>query len=170
MSTLKEVHFNEAIKRKYPEGISLIISFDKYNNRFNIMPACWVMSTSHNPPMFAISIGNQRYSLTTIKESRKVVISFPSKFQTEAMVFCGSHSGKNFDKVENTDLVAIKGSSQEFMLLDNACANFECNLENEILTGDHTIFSLRVLKSYVNPECESRLYSFGNGKYDTVNQ
>ena len=50
------------------------------------------------------------------------------------------------------------------VLLADAVANFECELESDLATGDHVIFVGRVVASHVNEdEGVRRLYTLAQG-------
>lgn len=48
--------YEAAIARKYPEGVAIAIAKDP-QGKHNPITLCWLMRTSHEPPMLAISVG-----------------------------------------------------------------------------------------------------------------
>jgi len=89
---MKEVSFEEAWKRKYPEQVSWAVSVDS-EGKADIISLGWCMPTSFEPPMIAISVGKTRYSHQLISESQEFVVAFPilllfSKEDSTQALFC----------------------------------------------------------------------------------
>ncbi len=60
--------FNEAILKKYPEQVVIVLAREK-TGRVNPITIGWFMFTSHDPLMLAFSVGKTRYSLGVIREA-----------------------------------------------------------------------------------------------------
>jgi flavin reductase (DIM6/NTAB) family NADH-FMN oxidoreductase RutF len=157
-----EIPFDEAIIRKYPEQIVIVLVKEK-SGRVNPITVGWTMLTSHIPPMMAFSVGNKRYSLEILKEARDFVIAFPSEEQKEAALLFGTKSGRDTDKLNISELSTVPASIVDCVLLSDAVANFECSKERIIPTGDHMIVVGKILASHVNTEPVKRIYNVGKG-------
>jgi flavin reductase (DIM6/NTAB) family NADH-FMN oxidoreductase RutF len=163
---MREVKWDEAIKRKYPEPVVLVVSCD-LNGKPNVMPAGWSMVTSSRPPMLAVSIGHSRYTHELIKKTNEFVIVFPSEEMKNLIDPLGSCSGRNVDKFAKYSIETIKSKYVKPPLIKDSVACFECKVAGELITGDHTIFAGEVLASYVSDKCKYRLYNF-SGKYEII--
>jgi len=161
---MRKVLAEEALKRKYPEWIVLVVAADQ-EGRADVMPAGWCMVTSGHPPMLAVSIHPQRYTHKLLREAGEFVIAFPSVGQGPAVWYCGSHSGRHVDKIANTDLELLPASEIKAPLIKGAVANFECRLVSQMDTGDHTIFVGKVVAAHVEDEAPGRLVNFGDFRY-----
>ena len=158
----KQVTYEEAIKRKYPEPVAYAIAKDQAD-KANPITLGWVMSTSHQPPMLAISVAFQRYSYDAIRHSKCFTVVFPSEKQGNEALFFGTQSGRDTDKLREYGTKTDPAVKIDSVILPDAVANFECVLEGELETGDHVIFAGRVVASHVNTEQISRLYTIGPG-------
>ena len=157
-----QTEYGEAMGRKYPEQIAIAIARDP-QDKFNLITLGWIMITSGDPPMLAISVGLTRYSLEAIRHSRQFVISFPSVQMTDDALFFGTHSGRDTDKLAARQTPTQPATKVDGVLLADAVANFECELESELTTGDHVIFVGRVVAAHANQDASvSRLYSRGD--------
>lgn len=157
----KPVTYTEAIARKYPEAIAIAIAKDA-EGKHNPITLGWVMCTSHEPPMLAISIGLTRHSLETIRQAKAFVVSFPSAAQKKEALFYGTNSGRDMDKIAKFGGKTQPATKIDSVLLADAVANFECELDGELLTGDHVIFAGKVVASHANEDSEiGRLYTTG---------
>ena len=162
--------YEQAMARKYPEPIAVAVVKDM-RGKPNPITLGWVMNTSIDPPMLAISIGRKRYSLEAIRQARAFVVSFPSTSMTDDMLFFGTKSGRDLDKLAARGTKTQSAQKVDGVLLADAVANFECKLEAELQTGDHFILVGRVVASHMNPDPSvRRVYSLGNEQFGGVEQ
>jgi len=157
---MKEIPVEQAWKRKYPEQVALATTVSK-SGKSNVIALGWAMPTSFEPPMAAISVGKSRYSHQLLVEVPEFVLCFPSVHQKDAMVFCGTHSGRDHDKFAETGLQAVPARRVRPPVIDGSVAAFECRVTASLETGDHTIFAGEILSAYVNDEPVPRIYNFG---------
>jgi len=151
--------FDAAIARKYPEAVAIAIAKDAAD-KYNPISLGWVMSTSHQPPMMAIAIGLQRHSLKAIRLSKEFVISYPSSAMGEDVMFFGTNSGRDMDKLAERKTPTQPATEIDCVLLADAVANFECVLDSELVTGDHVIFAGRIVAAHENTDpAARRLYT-----------
>lgn len=137
--------------------------------KYNPITLGWSMIASGQPPMMAISVGLTRHSLSAIRTSKQFVISFPSIVMVDDVLFFGTRSGRDVDKLAVRHTPTQPAKEIDCVLLADAVANFECVLESELRTGDHIIFVGRVLVSHTNKdESVRRLYSLGGGELGGV--
>ena len=83
--------------------------------------------------------------------------------QADEPMFFGTHSDKDMNKLEKFGTAASPAVEIDSVILDDAVANFECFLEGQLVTGDHVIFSGRVVVSHVNTEPKGRSYTLNTG-------
>jgi flavin reductase (DIM6/NTAB) family NADH-FMN oxidoreductase RutF len=155
-----------AIAKKYPEQLVLVTCVDT-NGRPNVMTAGWTMFCSGNPPMVAVAIGKTRYTHDQILASKEFVLAMPAEGMKEAVVLCGTRSGRDTDKFKEAKLTPLAGLQVKAPLVDECVVNLECRLEGTLETGSHTIFAGRVVQAWVTgaqPE-PKRLYNLGKREF-----
>jgi len=154
--------YEDAKERRYPEQIAIAIVKDAAG-KYNPITLSWAMRTSLEPPMVAISVGIERHSAGALRHSRAFVLSWPSsKMQTDVL-FHGTKSGADLDKLAECGTVSAPATKIDGVLLADAVANFECKLVSEHATGDHIIFVGEVVASHVNADATvRRLYTLGD--------
>lgn len=157
---MKPVSRSEAIGRKYPESVVLIVTRDT-DGSTNVMPAGWSMFTSGDPLMLAISVGLSRHTHEVLERTDELVIAFPSRAQTEDIVFCGSHSGSEVDKIAESGLEPLPADEVSPPLLEKATACFECRKGPSMQTGDHTIFANEVVATHASDTYTERVKNLG---------
>ncbi len=158
----KQVEYGQAIRTKYPEQVVIAIAKDK-NGKANPITLGWTMIVSGEPPMMAIAVAKTHYSIETIRHSKCFTIAFPTSEMTEAALFFGSRHGRDVDKFAEFECKTESGKAIDSVLLTDAVANFECQLESETEAGDHIIFVGRVVSAHSNTEPKKRLYTTGPG-------
>ena len=157
---MKEVSFSAAMKRKYPEWVVLIATVDEVGNP-DVMPAGWAMVASHDPPLFAISVGHTRYTHKLIRSQKEFVVAFPGAGLREAIEYTGSCSGRDVeDKFKRSGLKPLRARRVCPPLLSGCAVNLECKLEGELEAGDHTVFLGKVVAAHVDEDVPSRLLNF----------
>jgi len=162
-----EVSWAEAISRKYPEPVVLVISSGK-EGKPNIMPAGWSMITSGTPPMLAIAINQVNHTHRLIEETREFVLAFPNEEMEGIIEYAGSCSGRDTDKFADCGIETLRSKYVKPPLIRDAVACFECKVRGKLITGDHTIFAGEVLASHISEKYKDRLYNFSNNRFRTI--
>lgn len=158
----KQVDYEQAVSTKYPEQIVIAIAKDR-NGKANPITLGWTMIVSGTPPMMAIAVAATHYSIECLRCSKCFTIAFPSADMADAALFFGSKSGRDFDKLANSDCKTEPAKEIDSVLLTDAVANFECTLESQTTAGDHIIFVGKVVAAHTNTESKKRLYSIAPG-------
>ncbi len=135
---------------KSPTRVALAVVQAK-EDIYNVITLEWYMRTSIEPPMFAISVGHTRYSYECLQQNRYFNLVFPSEEMKNVVKYCGSHSGRDLDKFNILGIHWIQGRLNKLPVLEDAVANFECQVTGQIKSGDHTIFIGEV--KYVWTDC-----------------
>ena len=160
---MKEVSFSAAMSKKYPEWVVLIITVDE-NGTPDVMPAGWAMIASHQPSMFATSVGHGRYTHELIRKQKEFVMAFPGPGMEKVIEETGSCSGRDVDKFKTFGLKSLKAKEIKPPLLSGCIVSLECKLAGELDAGDHTIFLGKVVAAYIDEEMHARLLNF-SGKF-----
>ena len=158
----KQVEYAEAVGTKYPEQVVIAVAKDK-DGKANPVTLGWTMIVSGKPPMMAIAVASRHYSIETIRHSKCFCLAFPSAEMADMALFFGSRTGRDIDKLADFDCKTEPAKAIDSVLLSDAVANFECELETETVAGDHIIFVGRVVSSNINTETKKRLYTIAPG-------
>ncbi len=153
----KKVDYGDAIKTKYPEQVVIVIAKDR-NGKANPITLGWTMIVSGQPPMMAIAVAKTHYSVEAIEHSRCFTVAYPSTEMAETTLFFGSNSGRDIDKFAEFKCEIQPAQEIDSLLLADAVANFECNLESQMIAGDHVIYVAEIVAAHTNTEPAKRLY------------
>jgi len=157
---MEEVTISKALSAKYPEAVCLLSCISR-EGRPNLIPLGWIMQTSFNPPMIAISVGKTRYSHELISQTKEFVFTYPEENLRDTVLFCGTHSGRNVDKIAATGIKLKKAQLVKAYLLPDCVINLECKVRNTLDSGDHTIFTGEIIKAYKSLEPSKKIYTIG---------
>ncbi len=133
----------------------------------NIMTLAWHMPVSFDPPLYAISIGKERYSLNLIKESNVFVVNFMPFELKKEVLFCGRNSGEHIDKFEETGLEKEEAERIDCCRIKQALGCLECEVVNQIEAGDHVIIVGKVLNIKENKKGK-RIFQVKGDRFTTT--
>jgi len=145
---MKQTSPGEALGRKYPEWIVLVVARDR-QGKANLMPAGWGMICSGHPPMVCVAIGHTRYTHRCIEETGEFVFAWAGEGQAKLVEYSGSHTGAEVDKFREFNIPTAPAAVVNVPLLAEAAANLECKVHQAVTTGDHTIFVGEVVAAHV---------------------
>jgi flavin reductase (DIM6/NTAB) family NADH-FMN oxidoreductase RutF len=159
---MRRVSGGEALKHKYPEWIDLVVSGGMGAFAVNVMPVGWSMIASGSPLLYAVAINARHHTTRLIRETREFVVVAPSASMGPATLYCGTHSGRDGDKVGPSGLQLVPATSVQVPLLEGAVYNLECVLHTEVETGDHVLFVGEVVAAHLDEDAGQRLMNFGD--------
>ena len=113
----------------------------------DIITIAWHMPVSFEPQLYAVSIGKTRYSCGIIQKSKSFVVNFIPYELKEKALFCGTHSGQHMDKFKESGLIMEEAQSVDCGRIKQATGYLECEVINEVDSGDHIIFVGKVVNS-----------------------
>ncbi len=119
-------------------GNIILVSVQSKEKR-TITTVAWHMPVSSQPKLLSCALANKRYSLELIKESKCFCINIPELKLLDAVVFCGTYSGRKVDKCKEANLTAVTCSTIHGFFIDECVAHIECTLYSMFEAGDHTI-------------------------------
>ena len=158
---MREVPPNQALKHKSPEWIDLVVSRGA-DGSVNVMPVGWSTVASGTPLLYAVAINARHHTTRLIRETRQFVVAAPSAAMAQATLYCGTHSGREGDKVGPSGLALAPARVVQVPLLSQAVYNLECTLHAAVETGDHVLFVGKVVAAHLDEGAGPRLMNFGD--------
>lgn len=118
----------------------------------NVMTADWITPLSFVPELVGVAIGRTRYSLDVIRDTREFVIAVPTINLLDELWKAGTTSGRNLDKRTVLNLSFVKSKAVKTPSIKECVANIECQVVNEVKTGDHIFFIGKILNASFREE------------------
>ncbi|MEM4633694.1 MAG: flavin reductase family protein [Candidatus Anstonellaceae archaeon] len=146
----------------YPRQVVLVTAAS--GEKSNLTAVEWFMPVAEKPLMVALSLANTSLTLDLICSSMEFVLAIPSERLKEAVLLCGSTSGKYIDKFEEAKLTQGKAKKVSAPLVEEAVANYECKVLTYHSCGDHTLIIGEVVEAHFakqNGEQENLLFNMG---------
>jgi len=94
----------------------------------NIITVAATSFFSFRPPMLMIGIVPSRYSYQLIKEIHDFSFNLPGQDLLSEVKYCGSRSGRDHDKFNETKLTPEKSSKIKSFLIAEALVSLECKV------------------------------------------
>ena len=159
---------------------SALVTCNNAEGETNVITIAWHTPISKKPPLYAISVAPSRFSHDLIRNSGEFVVNFAPINIVDKVHFCGSNSGRNVNKLEETDLTLGKSNVVNTPIIKECFAHLECNLYESTTFGDHTLFIGEVVnilfdeKSFKNDLLENQrirpCYYVGSNTYTTIDK
>ncbi|MFH1540757.1 MAG: flavin reductase family protein [Elusimicrobiota bacterium] len=124
--------------------VALITTSDK-KGKPNVMTLAWTTVVNSEPPIIAIAMGEQAYSQKLIKETKEFVINIPDKKLMKKVLYCGSISGKNIDKIKKAGLTQISSIKIKSPKIKECFAHIECKVINKFKFSDVMLFISKII-------------------------
>ena len=116
-------------------------------------------------PIFMIAVRDSRYTFTLLEKTANFTVTIPAGDEyNKAVMFCGTKSGRDFDKFKECNLLSKPGRCIESPIIDIPGVHYECKIayksamDNAFLNGDlenlypkkdyHTLYFGEILACY----------------------
>ena len=133
----------------------------------NIMTVAWHSPVSSDPPMYAISIQKDGFSKDIIQKTRCFSVNFMSERFEKDVLFCGRVSGMHTDKFQECSFTKEDSNTIDCPRIKEASSFYECEIINEVETGDHIIFIGKVTH-HEQKENTDRIFHLGGDVFKTI--
>lgn len=99
-------YFHETLSRLASPGL-LLVTTDA-DHKPNAMTIGWgTIGLIWGKPIFIVLVRPSRYTYKLLAESDSFTVCVPAQSQYEAVNFCGTRSGRNYDKFQECNLTAL---------------------------------------------------------------
>lgn len=160
---MNKINLPKAAKLTSPNPVTLVCT-EKPDGTTNLATVSWWTYLSFNPNMIAYAMAKTSYSGEMVRSNKKVILTIPGAEIAQAVMGCGSTTGRNTDKVEQfgIELAEIEGSS--IKIPAHSRVAIQCRMKEYHEVGDHYLYICDVEQVYGN-EDEKALFAWnGYGK------
>jgi len=127
-----------------------LITCGNMGEKSNIIAASFCMPVSKEPPIIACAIGKDTYSCKLIEKTKGFIVNVPTKELRSKIYYCGFHSGYQVDKFKETGLTPQSARRVKAPIIDECVAHMECEVKQQIETGDKKLFIGEVIEAYAD--------------------
>ena len=141
--------------------------FGKKIVKDNVLAIDWHTPLSFSPMMYAFSVSKNRFSYELIKKSKVFVVNFMPHKHEKAVLHCGRNSGRHSDKFAEAGLTKEKSNKVDCPRVKEALAHLECEVFQEIETGDHVLILANILDMEEKSE-DKRIFHITGNDFGTI--
>jgi len=134
----------------FPVPAALIVS--SKSEQLNIITIAWIGIMSSLPPIIAISLKNNRYSLNLIRDSKEFTVNIPSADHFKETDYCGIVSGRRRNKFEDTNFTPLKSTQIKTPIIKECPFNMECKVIKEVDLGKWVIILGEIVETHVDKD------------------
>lgn len=166
---MKKINLPQAAKLTSPNPVTVVCT-QKPDGTTNLATVSWWTYLSFNPNMIAYAMAKTSYSGEMVRNNHKVILTVPGAELAEAVMGCGSTTGRDTDKVVafGIELADVEGSSIKIPVHSRVA--ILCSLKEYHETGDHYLYICDVEQVYGNAEEEILFAWNGYSKLATAKQ
>lgn len=109
---MKKINLPQASMLTSPNPVSLVCT-EKPDGSTNLATVSWWTYLSFNPGMIAYAMAKTSYSGEMVRDNKKVILTIPGKEIDDAVMGCGSTTGRDTDKASQfgIKLAEVEGST-----------------------------------------------------------
>jgi len=130
----------------YPRQVVLVTA--SANEKTNVTAVEWFAPAGEKPPMVSFALHNSSFTLDLIRVSMEFVVAVPGEKLKEAVVLCGSTSGKFIDKFVEAGLTQGRAKRVSAPLIAEAYSNLECRVACCMSAGDRIVVIGEVVEAH----------------------
>lgn len=130
MGNIREVPYDEYILEVEKQLKSGGLFLSSKGEKANTMVIGWGgITVFWGKPIFLVPVRKSRYTHGLIEQSGEFTVSVPLKRDLKkALAFCGSKSGRDFDKFKECNLTPVPGIKVNAPIIGECTLHYECKV------------------------------------------
>ena len=139
--------FEETFSKLGSEG--LLLAAMGQDGKINAMTIGWgLIGRVWSDPIFMVAVRPTRHTHRLIEETNEFTVNVPCEGMDEIMNYCGTVSGRDYDKFKEVGLTAEKGKRVKSPIIAECIAHYECKV----------IGNSKVIPKLLSSEVKRRYY------------
>jgi len=133
-----KVSYKDYLKEtfKVMKESGLLLTSANKEGKINVMAIGWgTIGIIWGMPMFLVLVRPSRFTYGFIEETGDFTVNVPSKKLSDIVSFCGSVSGRDYDKFKEKGLNPIPGENVKSPMIEECVVHYECRVihKNDII-------------------------------------
>lgn len=155
---MEKIKLAQASRLTSPNPVTVVCT-EKPDGSTNLATVSWWTYLSFNPNMIAFAMAKPSYSGERVRETGEVIVTVPGTEIADAVMGCGSTTGRDTDKVNRfgIELTSIEGSRIQIPVHSRVA--IQCRMKGYRETGDHYLYICEVEQVY-GDESEEALFAW----------
>lgn len=162
---MTELPLSKVYRLIEPGPVALVTT--AHAGRINVMTMSFHMMVDHEVAMVGAVLGPWNLSFAPLRATGECVIAIPTVDLATQVVDIGNCSGTDVNKFEKFGLTPIPASAVAPPLIRECLANLECRVADTSLVAKYTLFILKVVKAWTDPDRKERrtIHHRGDGTF-----
>lgn len=155
---MQKINLPQASRLTSPNPVSVVCT-EKPDGSTNLATVSWWTYLSFNPNMIAYAMAKTSYSGEMVRNNRKVVLTIPGAEIADAVMGCGSATGRDTDKAAEFGIAMTNVEGTSIQIPVHSRVAIVCSLKEYHKVGDHYLYICNVEQVYGN-EAEEALFAW----------
>ncbi len=155
---MEQIKLPQAAVLTAPNPVTVVCT-EKPDGTTNLATVSWWTYLSFNPEMIAYAMAKTSYSGEMVRSNGKVVLTVPGAEIAEAVMGCGSTTGRETDKVEKFGIKLADLPNCSIQIPAHSRVAIQCRMKEFHEVGDHYLYICEVENVYGN-EAEEALFAW----------
>ena len=166
---MQKINLPQASGLTSPNPVTLVCT-EKTDGTINLATVSWWTYLSFNPSMIAYAMAKTSYSGEMVRNNKKVILTIPGAAIAEAVMGCGSTTGRNTDKANEFGIELVNVADSTIQIPAHSRVAIVCSLKEYHEVGDHYLYICDVEQVYGNEDEEALFAWNGYGKVAPAKQ
>ncbi len=155
---MNKISLPQAAGLTSPNPVTVVCT-QKPDGSTNLATVSWWTYLSFNPNMIAYAMAKTSYSGEMVRNNKKVILTIPGAEMAEAVMGCGSTTGRNTDKAAKFGIELVDVENSAIQIPVHSRVAIQCSLKEYHEVGDHYLYICDVEQVYGN-ESEEALFAW----------
>ena len=133
---MKKIELPFASRLTSPNPVTLVCT-QKPDGSTNLATVSWWTYLSYNPNMICYAMAKTSYSGEMVRASKKVILTVPGAAIADAVLGCGSTTGRDTDKIAQFNIEMQNLPDSEIQIPLHTRVAIQCSLKEYHEVGDH---------------------------------
>ena len=151
---MEKITLPKASKLTSPNPVTIVCT-QKPDGGTNLATVSWWTYLSFNPNMIAYAMAKTSYSGEMVRSNKKVILTIPGVEIADAVMGCGSTTGRDTDKIAKFGIEMQEVPDSEIKIPLHSRVAIQCKLKEFVEVGDHYLYICDVEDVYGNEEEEA---------------
>ena len=144
---MKKIELPFASRLTSPNPVTLVCT-QKPDGSTNLATVSWWTYLSYNPNMICYAMAKTSYSGEMVRASKKVILTVPGAAIADAVLGCGSTTGRDTDKIAQFNIEMQNLPDSEIQIPLHTRVAIQCSLKEYHEVGDHYLYICDVEQVY----------------------
>lgn len=155
---MNKINLPQASRLTSPNPVSVVCT-KKPDGSTNLATVSWWTYLSFNPNMIAYAMAKTSYSGEMVRNNREVILTIPGVEIADAVMGCGSTTGRNTDKATKFGIAMANVEGSSIQIPVHSRVAIVCRLKEYHEVGDHYLYICNVERVY-GDETEEALFAW----------